>query len=87
MRKQYVKVFKVFLQQGLYNARADLGLSQEQMAERMEMSSRCYVNLEHGKSSCSGLTLALYLIYGCNDPVAFLEDLRRAFENAYYEVV
>lgn len=86
MRKQYVKVFRICFQRCLHNARVDLGLSQEQMAERMEMSSRCYVNLEHGKSSCSGLTLALYLIYVCDDPVAFLEDLRCAFE-AVYEVV
>lgn len=85
MRKQYVKVFKVVLQQSLYNTRADLGLSQEQMAERMEMSNRCYVDLEHGKCCCNGLTLVLYLIYVCDDPTAFLDGLRRAFD-AVYEV-
>ena len=44
------------------------------------LDERSYAELDHGKSSCSGLTLARYLIYCCADPIAFLEKLRIAFE-------
>lgn len=44
------------------------------------MDPRSYVDLDHGKSGCSGFTLALFLIYVCDDPMSFLQDLRRALE-------
>ena len=50
------------------------------MAHRLAMGSRSYVDLDHGKSGCSGLTLARFLIYVCKDPLSFLEELRHAFD-------
>lgn len=46
------------------------------------MASRTYVDLDHGKTCCSGLTLALFLIYTCPDPMKFLEELRYALEES-----
>lgn len=66
----------------LFHAREALGLTQEEMAHRLAMAARTYVDLDHGKTSCSALTLALFLIYICADPLAFLEELRDAFEAA-----
>ena len=80
MRKQYTQVFKTFFCQRLLRSRMELGMTQEEMAYRLVMASRTYVDLDHGKTSCSALTLALYLIYICTDPMAFLEELRDAFE-------
>ena len=37
--------------------RAELELSQEEMAERLNISLRSYSNLEHGISFCSALSL------------------------------
>lgn len=54
--------------------------TQSQMASLLIMDERSYVDLDHGKSCCSALTLALFLIYCCNDPVSFLNGLREAFE-------
>jgi len=45
------------------------------------MDDRSYIDLEHGKSCCSAVTLALFLIYVCDDIISFLEDLRIAFES------
>lgn len=80
MRKQYLKILKSFFHNKLFYARASLGVTQEEMAHRLAMAARTYVDLDHGKTSCSALTLALFLIYVCADPVAFLEELRDAFE-------
>lgn len=82
MRKHYTKVLKSFFHNKLFYTREALGISQEEMAHHLAMAARTYVDLEHGKSSCSALTLALFLMNVCTDPVAFLEELRDAFEAA-----
>ena len=81
MRKQYTQVLKVFFHQKLFRSRVDMGITQEEMAYRLSMASRTYIDLDHGKTCCSALTLALFLIYISADPIAFLEELREAFEN------
>ena len=82
MRKQYTEVLKVFFHERLILRREALGISQEEMACRLEMAPRTYVELDHGKAGCSALTLALFLIYICTDPLIFLDDLRHAFEDS-----
>ena len=82
MRKHYLKILKSFFHDKLFYTREALGISQEEMAHRLAMAARTYVDLDHGKTSCSALTLALFLIYVCADPIAFLEELRDAFEIA-----
>ena len=81
MRKHYSRLLKSFFHEKLFRSRVDLNITQEQMAERLAMANRAYVYLDHGKHSCNAVTLALYLIYVCEDPMAFLEGLRNAFEN------
>lgn len=81
MRKQYTQIFKEFFHSKLIRSRDDLGISQEEMAERLEMAGRSYIDLDHGKSGCSAITLVLYLIYICDEPQAFLDELKEAFEN------
>lgn len=80
MRRHYTKVLKSFFHQKLFRSRVNLGITQEEMADKLSMSSRTYVDLDHGKTGCSALTLALFLIYICTDPLEFLEELRDAFE-------
>lgn len=80
MRKHYIQILKSFFHNKLFHAREALGITQEEMAHRLAMAARTYVDLDHGKTSCSALTLALFLIYVCTDPTAFLEELRDAFE-------
>lgn len=80
MRKQYTKALKTVFHQNLFRTRADLGITQEEMAYKLAMASRTYVDLDHGKTCCSAVTLSLFLIYICSDPLGFLEELRDAFE-------
>lgn len=80
MRRHYEKILKVFFHERLFRRRGDLGITQEEMADKLAMANRTYVDLDHGRSCCSALTLALFLIYICDDPLLFLEELRNAFE-------
>lgn len=81
MRDHYTQVLKAFFHHKLFHTRVTvLGITQEKMAHRLELSSRCYIDLDHGKTTCSAVTLALFLVYVCNDTNEFLEELRYAFE-------
>ncbi len=80
MRKHYTNILNEQLHSHLIRNRDAMGISQEEMANRLMMAGRTYVDLDHGKSGCSALTLALYLLYICPDPAAFLKELRSALE-------
>ena len=81
MRNRYTSIFRSFFHEKLFRRRVELDITQEEMADRLVMASRTYVDLDHGKTGCSALTLALFLIYVCAEPLAFLEELRNAFED------
>ena len=80
MRKRYEEILKTVLNRNLLRRRTELELSQEEMAHRLLIGCRTYIDLDHGKSGCSALTLVLFLLRVCEDPLAFLEELRRALE-------
>lgn len=60
-----------------------LDLSQEEMAAKLLISQNNYSNLETKKTCCSGLTLALYLTLYCEDPFAFIMELKEAFRKVF----
>ena len=80
VRKNYQKILKRCFYDDLVQTRAILGLTQSQMAARLVMDDRSYIDLDHGKTLCSSLTLALYLSDACLDPMRFLWNFRREIE-------
>lgn len=50
-----------YLMNEMFDKRCALGISQEEMASKLEISTRQYSNLETGKSLCSMKTLAMFL--------------------------
>ena len=72
--------FKKFFDDRLMESRDTLHLTQKQTSSILQMAPRSFIEMEHGNNSCSGLTLALYLIYLCDNPLAFLSDLRSILE-------
>lgn len=80
MRKLYHAILKAKFHNALRRTREYKRLTQSQMAQMLCMDDRSYIDLDHGKTSCSAITLALFLIYGCDDAKKFLEELRQAFE-------
>lgn len=81
MRNKYNTILTDFFSNQLIQSRNELRISQEKMAHLLSMSVRSYIDLEHGKNGCSGLTLALYLLYVCSDQRAFLNKLKDTLEN------
>lgn len=82
MRNRYKQVLAAFFRHQIFQTRVEvLDINQDEMAHRIGISTRCYVDLENGKTTCSAVTLALFLAFVCNDPIAFREELRYAFES------
>jgi len=81
MRSYYETIFKAFFHEHQTKTRTSLCLTQAEMSSRLMMDPRSYIDLDHGKVGCSGLTLARYLIYCCPDPLGFLRELYAAFES------
>ena len=80
MRKRNTQILKQFFYEQLIHTRYENQMTQTQMAGKLGMDPRSYVDLDQGKSGCSALTLALFLIYVCKDSDTFLENLRIALE-------
>lgn len=80
MREGCTGVLKTHFRRKLVAARADMKISQSDMAQMLSMSLRSYSDLENGRSGCSAVTLVLFLIEICPDPLAFLEELREALD-------
>lgn len=81
MRKKYQQILKKFFRSKLLLKRGELNLTQEQISEKLQISLRNYSNLESGKSSCSTLTLILFLIFYCPDVNGFISELKSIFES------
>lgn len=79
MRKTYKSTLKDFFHRWLVRRRVELNLTQAEMSELLVMDERSYIDLDHGKSCCSALTLALFIVYVCEDVYQFVEELRNAF--------
>lgn len=83
MRRIYRNVLKNHFHVNLVQIRTTSGLTQSEMAEKLSMDDRSYIDLDHGKTCCSAVTLALFLVYVCGDVQTFLEELRHAFNTAF----
>jgi len=78
MKKALQEIFPVELKQ----YRIKRGLSQEEMARLLMVAARSYINLEHGVTFPSALTLANYmLLLPEKERVDLLRRLRSGFEN------
>ena len=80
MRKLYREALKNYFYNSLIRTRAAGGITQSEMAEKLAMDDRSYINLDHGKTCCGAVTLALYIAYVCDEPAQFAKELRAAFE-------
>lgn len=82
MRNRYKEVLKTYFQRQLRYTRVEvLGITQEEMAQRLALACRSYVDLERSKTTCSAVTLVLFLLYLCEDPTKFLKEMRCAFDS------
>ena len=71
-----------YLMNEMFDKRCALGISQEEMASKLEISTRQYSNLETAKSLCSMKTLAMFLEYSGVDKDEFISGLVETFEES-----
>ncbi len=70
-----------FLRTELLNARRDANLTQEAMAEQLDVSTRAFSNLEGGHSTFSLKTfLRFYLRFRPENPEAFWAELEHIID-------
>lgn len=72
---------KEYLMNELGKKRYELGISQAEMASKLEISARQYANLETGKSLCSIKTLALFLEHSGINKDEFISGLVETFKS------
>lgn len=85
MRNTYHRLIREYFCRMIFEYRIQEDLTQLQMAERLCMDERSYIDLEHGKNGCSVVTLVLYLVFECPDSDAFLLDLEKLYQQAAEE--
>ena len=81
MKEDYRDALRKTLCNWMGRTRYALNLTQDKMAEVLLIDVRSYSDIDRGISLCSTLTLVLFLVYLCPEPVALLNDIQVAFEN------
>ena len=75
--RQYKPFLQDFLRKSIYNFRIQHQFTQEKMAELLGVSSRSYIEQEHGKYGFSALSLIFYLlVLPEKDVLLLLEKIR-----------
>lgn len=72
---------KIYLKNELVSKRAELGISQERMAEYLNISLRSYSNLEHGKNCCALATFVNYVNNCKADKEKLFSDMEEILNN------
>lgn len=72
---------KIYFKNELVSKRAELEISQEQMAERLNISLRSYSNLEHGVYCCSLYSFINYVNNCGVDKEKLFFDISEIFNN------
>lgn len=72
---------KEYIKNEFGKRRYELGISQAEMASKLEISTRQYSNLETGKSLCSMKTLALFLEHIGVNKDEFISGLVETFKS------
>ena len=78
--KKMHSVFKEVITEHIKATRKELGLTQAEMATKLQIDLRTYCNIESGRSLCGTMTLLMYLVYICPDVNGLLENIKNRKE-------
>ena len=82
MREEKESLLKAELRVLAIKTRERLNLTQKEMARKLEMCERSYVDIESGVNMCGTLTFVLLLIEQ-EDPIAYIQELKFKLESLY----
>ena len=86
MRKRYYDILREITHKHIINFKIARRFTNAKMAELLFMDDRSYIDLDHGKTGCSALTIVMFLINCCPDANEFIDELRAAFKKEDDEV-
>lgn len=75
-----IRELRSFLGERFMLTRNDLGVSQIEFANDLEIDRRSYLDIEHRKNLCCTLTLLRFLCYYCDDPLAVIAECRKILD-------
>ena len=78
-RYDYQNALKDYMCIEFKKTRSELGFTQQQMAEILQMDPRSYRSLEKGEFACGALSLALYIVFCCSDISRLTNELQKLF--------
>lgn len=85
MRSRYKQLLKDFLADRIKQYRKGHGLTQENMAERLRVSPRSYIDLEHKRYGCSSMTVLFFFLHlNQEELLQLLRDFRALIERTDY---
>lgn len=74
--KKMHSVFKEVITEHIKATRKELGLTQAEMAAKLQIDLRTYCNIESGRSLCGTMTLLNYFLDICPDINGLLNEIR-----------
>ena len=77
---KYEDTLKKVLKISFRSTRAEMGITQAQMAELLHISTRAYAELEYGRSLCSTSVFIAYILNCKVDTKRLIEEIGRACE-------
>ena len=78
MKHQNHEVMHQFIRKEILDTASQLNLTNEEVSERLGITSRNYSNIKAGKYSCSMETMSSYIVNLCTDKTGFLERLEKS---------
>lgn len=77
---KYEDTLKRVLKMSFRSTRAEMGITQAQMAELLHISTRAYAELEYGRSLCSTSVFVAYILNCSVDLQHLFNEIEAAFE-------
>ena len=68
--------FKEVITEHIKATRKEIGLTQAEMAAKLQIDLRSYCNIESGRSLCGTMILLIYLLYIYPDVNGLLNEIR-----------
>ncbi len=80
MKQIYLKPMKSFLHLKIIQEVNDRNLTTDKAAEILNIDPRSFAYLKSGRTMCSTVTLIIYLVRLCSDPIKFLDEAKKVVE-------
>lgn len=82
MKHQNHEIMSEFIRKEILDSASRLNLTNEEISEKLGISTRNYSYFKSGKYGCSMETMSSYIVNICTDKIEFLNRLEQAVKDA-----